>query len=107
MLALFRGGDLDLFHHFAHGVRTVLLEPLFPERRDGADPDRFLTAMREVGLVAEPDGVRRRSPGEIGLEGLLDLATAATGFRIDPEVFRGPLPTGELGPIDMPWLDSR
>jgi len=91
---------LGRFSYVEDGVLVCAFEPLFPHRREGADPDRFTGPMARVGLP--PDGTpdpQRVDPVVAALE----LATLAFGVRLPAELVEGPLLTGAVEP-DMSWL---
>jgi hypothetical protein len=60
--------------------------------RSGQDPDRFLAAMRQLGLRADP-AEPPAPPGTDPLVAALDVLTVALGIELPEDVITGPLLT--------------
>lgn len=73
------------FHWFEDGTERLHFEPLFPDQRDGSDPDALLAEMREAGFAldggSDGNSVRRHT------EAAFALAHHITGVRLTPELF--------------------
>jgi hypothetical protein len=93
---------LSVFEYHEDGERICWFEPLASDRRRGPDPDRFVDAMRRVGL--DPD----RGPNlalTAPAVAALDLVTDLFGIRLGRETAEGVLLTGAVEP-DMAWLEG-
>jgi hypothetical protein len=90
------------FEYHRDGERTCLFEPLFPSRRLGPDADRFVDAMRRVGL--DPDG-RPNLALIAPAVAALDLVTDLFGVRLSAETVDGVLLTGAVEP-GLAWLEG-
>jgi hypothetical protein len=93
---------MSVFEYYEDGERVCWFEPLAPDRRRGPDPDRFVAALRRVGL--DPD----RGPNlalTAPAVAALDLVTDLFGIRLDRETAEGVLLTGAVEP-DMAWLEG-
>jgi hypothetical protein len=93
--------------YLVDGHAVTIIEPSFPWRRGGTEPDRFVPEMRRAGLATEQPGFldeERPSPGwEQWLEfdelvAALGMLTLALGIRLPAGVARGPLLTARYGP---------
>ena len=82
---------MDHFHYYVNDTEVTEFEPLLAWDRGGADPDRFVPQMRQVGLRVDPvpPGTDFRDP----LIALLEMLTLALGIRLPREVALGPLLT--------------
>ncbi|RBQ16895.1 hypothetical protein DP939_27915 [Spongiactinospora rosea] len=82
------------FIYAADGKVITGLDPMFPdEPRWGAEPDRLLPDLEDLGLADEFDEDEEwQEPGEQFVEAALALAERCTGIRLTPEQVRGPLP---------------
>ena len=86
----------SLFWYLVDGVEVTSFEPLMSLWRDGSDPDRFVSQMRETGLDVDPpadDAELERDP----TVALLEMLTLALGVRVSRQVGMGPLLTVEPG----------
>jgi Family of unknown function (DUF6461) len=93
---------MSVFEYYEDGERTLWFEPTFPLRRTGRDADRFLDAMRRVGL--DPDS-RPNLALIAPAVAALDMVTDLFGIRVDRETAEGLLLTGAAEP-DMAWLEG-
>jgi hypothetical protein len=98
-LVLFLAGmELDYFLYLADGITVTSFEPLMSAWRDGADPDRFVPQMRQVGLGVDPsadDDEPGREPSPT--IALLEMLTLALGIRLSRGTAMGPLLTAHPG----------
>ncbi|MFC0430482.1 DUF6461 domain-containing protein [Kutzneria buriramensis] len=86
--------------HVAYYVDAELVtsfEPMAAYQRSGADPDRFVDAMREAGLPMEPDQEPDVDPDLAALRAF----EVALGIGLPDEAEHGRLLTAEWIP---PWL---
>lgn len=90
------GSGASGFRYARDGRGVVAFEPLFPHRRRGAEPDRLVPLMREVGLA--PDRPYQVDGRPDPVLAALALVTRASGVRLCGDVIDGPLLTGELPP---------
>jgi hypothetical protein len=93
---------MSVFEYYDDGERTMWFEPLFPSRRTGRDADRFVDAMRRVGL--DPDS-RPNLALTAPAVAALDLVTDLFDIRLDRETAEGVLLTGAVEP-DMAWPEG-
>ena len=82
------------FEYWADGNWVTTFEPYRAFDRSGAEPDRFLREMRQVGMVTEANDVAEGP--EDDLSAALDLATLALGIRLPQEIAMGRLATVTL-----------
>jgi hypothetical protein len=88
------GIEVDYFLYFADGVTMTSFEPLMSAWRDGADPDRFVRQMRQVGLELDPPQDDDDSEQDLNPTiALLEMLTLALGIRLSRETAIGPLLT--------------
>ncbi|MGP4102761.1 DUF6461 domain-containing protein [Nonomuraea sp. KM90] len=83
------------FIYAVDGKVITGLDPMFPdEARWGAEPDRLLPHLEDLGLVDEfdEDDEEWQAPRGRFVEAALALAERCTGIRLTPEQVRGPLP---------------
>lgn len=83
------------FIYAVDGKVITGLDPMFPdEPRWGAEPDRLLPHLEDLGLVDEfdEDDEEWQAPRGRFVEAALALAERCTGIRLTPEQVRGPLP---------------
>lgn len=92
----------SVFEYYEDGERTMWFEPLIPSRRTGRDADRFVEAMRRVGL--DPDS-RPNLALIAPAVAAFDLVTDLFGVRLDRETAEGVLLTGAVEP-GMAWLEG-
>ncbi|MEU9887606.1 DUF6461 domain-containing protein [Sphaerisporangium sp. NPDC051017] len=94
--SVFRNGEFDqTFVYYEDGREILGFDPQFPgDSRSGAEPDRHLGDMRDLGLVAE-DG---EDGPDAGVEAALALAERLTGVRATPDELEG---SGGLGRIGL------
>lgn len=78
------------------GVLVTSLTTIPPRTRQGADPDRLLPVLREVGLAEHPGGRTTVEGGEIGR--VLEAVRRAFGVSFSARLWEGPFTIGEL-----PW----
>jgi hypothetical protein len=91
----------ESIEYWVDGGWMTLFEPYMAYDRAGADPDRFVQEMRQVGLETErpgPAGVsgdRRDEPGDVRdtLIAGLNMLTLALGIRLSEDAASGPLLT--------------
>lgn len=94
-LVLFETGpNFDHFYYFSDGREVTSFEPLLSHYRDGSDPDRFVSQMRQAGLNVDPP------PDDDDFDNntrtaVLEMLTLAFGIRLPRDVALGPLPTVE------------
>ena len=82
------------FEYWADGNWVTTFEPYRAFDRSGAEPDRFLREMRQVGMVTEANDAAEGP--EDDLSAALDLVTLALGIRLPQEIAMGPLATATL-----------
>jgi hypothetical protein len=90
------GPNFDHFYYFADGTEVTSFEPLLSYYRDGTDPDRFVSQMREAGLPVEPPDDDDDDEGDPRLA-VLEMLTLALGIRLPTDVAMGPLLTAAAG----------
>ena len=78
------------------GVLVTSLTTIPPRTRQGADPDRLLPVLREVGLAEHPAERTKVEGGEIGR--VLEAVRGAFGVSFSARLWEGPFTIGEL-----PW----
>jgi uncharacterized protein DUF6461 len=78
------------------GVLVTSLTTIPPRTRQGADPDRLLPMLREVGLAERPGERTTVEGGEIGR--VLEAVHRAFGVSFSARLWEGPFTIGEL-----PW----
>lgn len=91
--------------YWVDGQWMTCFEPYMAYHRAGADPDRFVPQMRQVGLETEPPGPAAGSgepddePGayQDTLIAALGMLTLALGIRLSEEAASGPLLTVQRG----------
>lgn len=88
----------SMFGYAVDGELITAFDPLIPAYRDGADPDRLLERMIEIGFntVDEDDYMDDPEFGTIG--SCLLLARQLTGVLPTPEALTGPLTSVYLEP---------
>jgi hypothetical protein len=83
--------------YWVDGEWMTSFEPYMSYYRAGADPDRFVPEMRQVGLDTEPPGQEARSgeptEDQDPLIATLDMLTLALGIRLSEKTASGPLLT--------------
>jgi hypothetical protein len=91
----------ESIEYWVDGGWMTLFEPYMAYHRAGADPDRFVREMRQVGLETEPPGPAAAS-GELRDEPAehhdtliagLNMLTVALGIRLSEDAASGPLLT--------------
>lgn len=82
------------FEYWADGTWVTTFEPYRAFDRSGAEPDRFLREMRQVGMVTEANDAAEGP--EDDLSAALDLVTLALGIRLPQEIAMGRLATVTL-----------
>lgn len=90
------------FEYWADGVLVTSFEPYMARYRHGSEPDRFLTEMRQLGMVIESDDDDDDGPDD-ALVAALELATVALGIWLPEQVAMGPLATVTL-PAARVWM---
>ena len=88
---------LDSHVHLSLAEDRVLVTSLItipPRTRQGADPDRLLPVLREVGLAEHPGKKTTVEGGEIGR--VLDAVHRAFGVSFSARLWQGPFTIGEL-----------
>lgn len=91
------------FGHAADGDVTTTLATIVPYSREGSDPDRFLSLIREAGLDFEADAGGQALPD---LEAVLTVAERAFGLSLDEPELERPLPSARILPV-LPDLHVR
>lgn len=84
-----------MFIYAVDGKVITGLDPMFPDApRWGAEPDRLLSHLADLGLADEfdEDDEEWLALGGRYVETALALAERCTGIRLTPEHVRGPLP---------------
>jgi Family of unknown function (DUF6461) len=76
------------------GVLVTSLTTVPPRTRQGADPDRLLPVLREVGLAEQRGEGDLVEGGEIGR--VLDAVHRAFGVSFSARLWQGPFTIGEL-----------
>jgi hypothetical protein len=93
---------MSVFEYYEDGERTLWFEPLIPARRTGRDADRFVEAMRRVGL--DPDS-RPNLALIAPAVAALDLVTELFDIRLDRDTAEGVLLTGAAA-ADLAWSEG-
>ncbi|MFL6124899.1 DUF6461 domain-containing protein [Actinophytocola sp.] len=86
-------------HTFAYAAAGELItqfDPFFPAQRYGADPDRLLSRMLDVGFAMDDDGFDHNFDGAITRS--LRLAEEVTGVLPTLEALTGPLTSARIEP---------
>jgi hypothetical protein len=93
---------VSVFEYYEDGERTLWFEPLMPARRTGRDADRFVDAMRRVGL--DPDS-RPNLALIAPAVAALDLVTDLFGIGLDRATVEGVLLTGASA-TELAWSEG-
>jgi hypothetical protein len=93
---------MSVFEYHEDGERVCWFEPLASDRRRGSDPDRFVEAMRRVGLDPERGpNLALTAPAVAAL----DLVSDLFGVHLDRSTADGVLLTGAVEPAGA-WLEG-